>query len=191
MGPLVIGANRFPGRRARLVVATTLLVAMAVLYAGAAWLLDAHAETQRQLDAIGARHARLASLRDATPDIRDALANATAQLDRYAYPASVGNDRVGADVQQRVRALAASAGLEVIGSQILAPRSMDGFQLVSMMATLDGGIAQVHGLLSQLAEVGPTLRVEYFGIQQVQQRSGATGADLRVQLNVVAFHLLP
>lgn len=169
----------------------TLLAAAALLYAGGAWLLEVHADAQRELDDIGARHARLASLRDATPQIVAALETASAKLDRYAYPASVGVDRVGADLQQRVRALAATAGLGVVGSQILAPRAMEGFQLVSMMATMDGGIEQVYALLRLLAEAAPAIRVEYVGIQQVQQRDNAGGAGLRVQLNVVAFHLLP
>lgn len=169
----------------------TLLAGAALLYAGGAWLLEAHADARRELDDIGARHARLASLREATPQILAALETANAQLDRYAYPASVGGDRVGADLQQRARALATAAGLSVVGSQILAPRAMEGFQLVSMMATLDGGVEQVYGLLRLLAEAAPAIRVEYVGIQQVQQRGSAGGADLRVQLNVVAFHLLP
>ncbi|MGL1832267.1 type II secretion system protein GspM [Rhodocyclaceae bacterium SMB388] len=186
----MIASTDFPGRRARAVVAITLLVIVALLYAGGTWLLEAHADARRELDDIGARHARLASLRDATPQIVAALHDATARLDRYAYPVSVGVDRVGADLQQRVRALAATAGLGVVGSQILAPREMEAFQLVSMMATLDGGIEQVHALLHLLAEAEPAIRVEYVGIQQVQQRGNAGGADLRVQLNIVAFHLL-
>lgn len=149
----------------------------------------AFSDTGRALDDIAQRHARLAGVRDAAPRVSTALSAATQQMQTLSYPGDSTADRVGADLQQRVRNLASEHGLSVLGSQILAPRAEEGFQLIPLIATLDGDLSALHGLLKTMAQVSPAIRVEQLGIQQIQSRPGTEGHHLRIQLNLAAIQL--
>ncbi len=167
------------------VVLLTILLAVALMDS----LHTAYTDIRRELDDIAQRHARLAGLRDAAPMLSAARLDASRRVQALTYPTDTPVDRVGSDLQQRVRNLAVEHQLSVVGSQILPPRVEQGFQSIPLIATMDGDLSALHGFLRTIAQASPTIRVEQLGIQQIQSRPGTEGHSLRIQLNLAAIHL--
>lgn len=143
------------------------------------------------LQDIEARYARLLGLREAAPRLRQTLAQTVEVLDRYAYPVETGADRIGADLQQRVRRIAEATSVAVAGSQILPPRTVGGVEVIVMAATLDAEVGSLRDFLLALSADKPSIQVESLNVTAARQRGATAGGKLRVQMNLSALHLLP
>lgn len=185
--------SRFPGRRARLSVLLTLALFVLAMIPLVDQLVFRYVWANSALEEVGARHARLLGLRDAATQINHALDASSAMLELHAYPADSGADRVGADLQQRVRRLAESASVAISGSQILPPRPVGNFQAVPLNIMADGDIGAVRDFLASVGAESPSIQVDSLNISVPRQRGRNVVSDgkVRAQIQLSAIHLLP
>ncbi|MDY0073251.1 MAG: type II secretion system protein GspM [Thauera sp.] len=187
-------AVRFPGRDARVVVSLSALalLGLCVLFV---WLLaDKWVWANETREMIEPRHARLLGLREMRAPLGEALAEMDASLARFAYPASSDLDRLGADVQERVRRLASASGLTINGSQILAPRKHAAFVELPLKITVSGSLEGLRELLAGLDRETPLVLVDQLEVSSMQRRvrRGAAPAQqgqLAIQLSLSVLRL--
>lgn len=180
---------KLPSRRAKASLVVSVVLLLALLIPVADQFLFRYEWARATLEDIERRHARLLGLRDAGPDIAAALNKAKADLVRYAYPVDQSADRVGADLQQRVRQIAERAGVTVAGSQILAVRSGDGIEVVPLGLTLEADMGGLRDFLSGLVAENPSIQLESLAITMQRQRGPQAEGKVRVQLQLNAIHL--
>ena len=181
----------FPGRRARISVLISALLLLGLLVPVVDQFFFRYDWANTTLEDVDRRYARLLGLRDAGPEIAKALGQARAELVRHAYPLDLGPDRVGADLQQRVRQIAERAGAEVVGSQILPIRSAEFLEVVPLGLTLEADMASLRDFLAGLAGEQPAIQVESSAVTSQRQRGGRGEGKVRVQLQLNAVRLVP
>jgi len=182
---------KFPGKRARIAVGVTLafilLAAIPVVdqvYFRLNW-------AEHALDDLEVRHARLLGIREAAPQLQEALGQAEGLLMRYAYPVEMDANRIAADVLQRVRRIAEGVGLEVVGSQMMGASQTDALETIPVRITLNADIGGLYQLLHALSTDLPLIQVDGMTVGASSQRTGAPVGKLRVQLNLSAQRIMP
>lgn len=179
-------------RRARQSLALTLLALVVLALPVLDQILFRYNWAAEAMEELEFRYARLLGLREAAPRIDAALTRAQGYLQRHAYPADYPIDRVGAELQQRVRGLAGDAGIAVSGSQILPVISSEAYEIVPLTVTLNASPAALRDLLVVLAAQSPSIQVDGYAINNLRARRGAPeSSDARVQLRLSAIHLKP
>ena len=179
----------FPGKRARAVVLVSGLLTATVVALAALELQSRYAWAHSLLDEIGPRHARMAGLGLDYERLEAARQQAVGSLAAHAYPAELAADRVGTDLQQRVRQLVDAQGLNVLQSQILPPREGVVVEQVPLQVTVEGGAESLRNLLLAFSSARPSIQVDAIVVQPSSRRAGDGG--MRVQLELSAYHLLP
>lgn len=183
-----------PGGEARFVVAASAALLFAGMALAAYLLVAAYADAQRPLAAIEARYARLTGLKAVRPQLDAGVAEIEKSLARHTYPATTGTDRIGTDLQQRVRRVAESSGVSVTGSQILPVRAAAGFSQIPVAVTVEGGLEGLRNMLLALREETPSVQVDSI-ILQSRARRRARGAPeeqlLTAQMNLSVLQVQP
>lgn len=177
--------------RARLSVASAMAALLAAGGVALGSLLQVAADTGQALEAVAPRHARLAGIRDAAAAIAQAATAAEALLERHTYPPSTATDRIGTDLQQRLRAAAEAAGVAMVGSQIVAGREDGGLENVPVSVTLEAGLAQLQQMLQVVAAQTPAIHVDSITIQSTRGRNTPAQPRLTVQVRFSALRRLP
>jgi general secretion pathway protein M len=142
------------------------------------------------LASIEPRHARLLGLREAEAQITEADQALTERLRALAYSAATPPDRVGAELQQRLRADAAEAGFGVVGSQIQPTREFDGFEAVAVSAILEGSIEHLAALSERVDELRPAARVLALNVTPLRGRGVTPTRNIRVELTLAVARLV-
>lgn len=184
---------RFHGRRARISVLISLALLVLLLIPVVDQFVFRYGWAAAALEDIEGRHARLLGLRDAAEPIEQALATSSELLARHAYPVDTGADRVGADLQQRVRQIAEAAGVGVVGSQILPVTPGAGFEVIPLNMTADADIGALREFLASLGREQPSIQLDSLNLSAPRQRRSAasTDANVRAQIRISVIHLLP
>ncbi|MDR2690189.1 MAG: type II secretion system protein M [Azoarcus sp.] len=112
------------------------------------------------IDAGEPRLARLLGLREAATQIGAARATAENSLARFAYPPSTAADRIGAELQQRLRAAADSAEVTVSGSQVIHTREENGLEYIPVTVNFEATHAKVQLFLQALGEQTPVIYID-------------------------------
>lgn len=180
---------KFPGRRARFSVLVSAALLLLLLVPVLDQLLFRYEWASTTQEDIERRHARLLGLRDAGPGIAQALGQAKAELERYAYSVDLGSDRVGADLQQRVRQIAERTGVAVVGSQILAVRPAEGLEVVPLGLTVEADMAGLRDFLVEIAGEQPSIQLESLAVTLQRQRGAQGDGKVRVQIQLNTVHL--
>lgn len=187
------GSGRFPGRNGRLVVGFSLLLFAVVLAVFASLLHQRMSWAQETLASIEPRYARLLGLGAVGVQILVGVDETSADLARYAYPATVDRQRIGADLQQRVRALAEEAGASVVGSQILPARTQGGFDQIPLKITVNGALEGIRELLLSFERETPVILVDHLQLNAAPRRArrGEAPAPVRLvgQIDLSVLHL--
>lgn len=188
-------AGRFDGRQGRAVVALSVIAVALLLSLAVSTLHQRMSWAQETLANIEPRYARLLGLGIVGPDVRDNVEQMNAELARYAYPATADAQRVGTDLQQRIRTLAESVGVSVVGSQILPLRTHQGFAQIPVKVTVNGNLEGVRGLLLGFADETPLILVDNLQINAAPQRARrgqpANEGRLVAQIDLSVLHLQP
>lgn len=178
-----------PGRRARWAVGVVLFLVFAAGVLFSYELNQRYTWAHDTLDQIEPRYARLLGLQQQGEPIAEALGKSQAQLARYVYPESVSAERVGTDVQQRVRQMAELSGLSVVNSRIALGEVEGHLQSVSVTVTVQGSGERLRELLVALPGDEPVLRLES---AQIQSARGRVRDDrITAQLSLVALRMNP
>lgn len=144
---------------------------------------------EQALADIKPRYARLAGLVGSEPLINKTLTAQKAELGELVYDAAPGVDRIGADVQQKVRGALSAANVNVTGSQVLATKPDDkatmGTVTVSVNATASLSALQ-KGLLS-LAKIRPRI---YLADMQLLPTRRHDAQQVQIQMHFNAIYLV-
>lgn len=185
--------SRFSGRNGRLVVGFSLAVAVLLLGLFALQLHQRMNWAQETLASIEPRYARLLGLGMVGVHVLTGVDEINTDLARYAYSADVDAQRIGTDLQQRVRALAEEAGVSVVGSQILPARVHRGFAQIPLKVTVNGNLEGIRELLLGFEREAPVILVDDLQINAAPRRSrrGAPPAPERLvgQIDLSVLHL--
>jgi len=150
-------------------------VVVAVL-AAIIYFLSLRQDFAREIASIEPRTARLLGILQSTEALEAASAAAQATLRDLAYPAERDSASAAASLQQSVRELMAGAGMSVKGSQVLATRSADGYERLTLDITGEGNIEALDIALAELELIRPLVFVESFSIKPLRMRRGSAQA---------------
>ncbi len=151
--------------RPHLVVAASLIAVLAVYGAALSYIAAKSAWADEVLQTVEPRYARLLGLRVSAESIGQSLARASAILARHTYPASAVADRVGTDLQQRLRNAAEAAGVGVSGSQIVPGKADQDMEDIGVSMTLDADVAQLQAMLERLEDQSPLIYLDSISFQ--------------------------
>lgn len=175
----------FPGRRARIAVAIVMALIVAFASALTVELRTRHTRVAEALEQIAPRYARLAGLLEHRDAIEAAVSASREVIARHAYPADLGVERVGTDVQQRVRQIAEAHGLSVINSRILPVREGTLLDFVPVMITVQGDGAALRGLLLAVPGAPPSVQIEALVVQAARGRAASDMLTAQLTLSVM------
>lgn len=155
--------------RAALSVGLTLLAVLASWLAGLAYIAEKSAIGDEILAGIEPRHARLAGMLASSTEIERSLVQARAALARKAYPATQPLDRIGPDLQQKLRTAAEASGVNVSGSQIAATTAVGegdaGADIVQVLLTVDALPDQLLAMFDTVSAQSPAMYVDMLQLQ--------------------------
>lgn len=149
-----------------------------------------HAAYGEALSDIEPRVARLRGLLEAQGDIKAALIGAQGQLAQYAYAADTESTRAAADMQQQARRAAERAGLSVVSSQALPPKSEGGLEIHTLTLNVQGSYEGVVSVLEALARQKPRIQIDGLTLQ-TSRRPGADSSEIYAQLRLVTWKMMP
>ncbi|MHB8920965.1 MAG: type II secretion system protein GspM [Halothiobacillus sp.] len=138
------------------------LVSVVLVWGLALWVIvQAQHRAEQNLVELAPKYARLIGLRTSGAPIEQALAEQQKQLDQLVYDPAAGLDRVGADLQQKIRAAMTSSGINVQGSQVFTPKPDEkasmGFITVSL--NIAGTLDTLRAALVATSEIRPRIYV--------------------------------
>lgn len=167
---------RLPALRAdrpTIVVGTCAGFASILVLACIVYFLSMRQEFVREIESIEPRTARLLGILESAGKLEAASAAAQARLRDLAFPSGRDSATVAASLQQNVRELMNDAGISVTGSQILATRSADGYDRLTLDITGEGNIEALDNTLAELELMRPLVFVESLKIKPVRMRRGS------------------
>ncbi|MCK0509358.1 type II secretion system protein GspM [Aromatoleum anaerobium] len=166
--------NRYrPSADATLVLASTALVLVLMLFTGLYLVWDRWQKYEAALEAIEPRVARLAGILVARDDIASTLDATRVRAAAYAYPHTLDPARVASELQSRVRDVFQGAGMSVQGSQQMPPRSAPDHQEIALVVNAQGGLPELEAALRTLRTLSPRLRIESITLQPSIIRTSA------------------
>lgn len=175
----------FPGRRARAVIGGALALVIALCVALGYELTWRYDWAQGRLQEIEPRYARLEGLLGQEPRLLETANQLNERLAQVAYPGDMPVERVGTDLQQRVRQIADRNGLVTRQSQILALREGQVIDQVPLSLLLEGDSDALLIFLLDLQREALAVHVNSTVIQGGGR--GANAHKLRIQLELSAY----
>ncbi|MFM9914924.1 MAG: GspMb/PilO family protein [Rhizobacter sp.] len=139
--------------------------------------------TERLLE-LDQRHARLAGLEASRVELDKAESVARGALAAIVYPASQDVSQAGNEAQRTVREVFTKAGLQVVSSQVLAPKVEPLFDRIPVAVRLEGDLVAVQGSLTELAQLSPRVLVEGITVQTIGVVKAETPQRLAIQLSL-------
>jgi len=164
-------------------VSVTLAVLCIPLVFAGIYLAKKHNWAQEQLDSLTPRYARLLGLEASSADLGKIEAEADKLIKQYVYPATQDVAQAGNDAQQRIRTIFTGAGLELVSSQVLPPKTEKFYDRIALTVRLEGGLPALQSALVVLAEKKPTIIVEGFTVQTIGAVKAETAQRLGIQFN--------
>ncbi|RYF02296.1 MAG: general secretion pathway protein GspM [Comamonadaceae bacterium] len=175
-------------------VAGTVAVVLIPLLAAAWYVAEKHQWAQEQLSKLEPRHARLLGLEAQKADIATVLAQANQSRSQYIYPAAQDSTQTGNMAQQKVRDIFSAAGLQIRSSQVLPPKSENGFDRIPLTLRTEGDLIAVQSALAVLSSQLPIIIVDDLEIQLMGGLAGANpkfAPKLSAQFGLSVLRELP
>ncbi|MFA5627718.1 MAG: type II secretion system protein GspM [Thiohalomonadaceae bacterium] len=175
-------------------VASTLLVLLLLLLLILIPLWTAKANKSAQISQMTPRIARLAGIEQTQVQIQQAAAAVRSELTQLSYPANQQTAQVGTAMQQTIRRIMSSAGLNIVNSQVMAPRIHPQFEEISVTITAQGTMDSLQNALIALQHETPSLFAGTILIQPTgraargQQKSSQL---INAQISFSTAHLVP
>ncbi|MDR2261785.1 MAG: type II secretion system protein M [Azoarcus sp.] len=164
-------ALRLSRSRAHLAVGLSLLVVLIPFLFAAGYLMHKAIQVNGILVAGEPRLARLLGLRDAAVSVREGRSAAESALSALAYPAEQPSDRVGTELQQRLRAAADGAGIAISGSQVIDGKEENSLEQIVVAMNFDASHEQLQQLLQTLALQTPAIYVDSLILMPMRSRT--------------------
>ena len=165
-----------------MIIAGTLAVLLLPVAWGGYFVFQKHQWAQARLAELEPRYSRLLGLEAQSADLSGALTRAQAARVRYIYPATQDATIAGNAAQQRIRDIFSSAGLQVISSQVLAPKEEKGFDRIPLAVRAEGDLLALQSALSVLSSQAPIIVMDELDVQ-VQGGLGNVNPKLAQRLS--------
>lgn len=166
--------------REKAALCITLLVLLLPLILAGLYVAQKHRWAQDRLAELEPRYARRLGMEVHRDELEKAMTQARSLLTQYAYPASQDVSQAGNDAQQRIRNIFSAAGLEIVSSQVLAPKSEKTFDRIPLSVRTEGQLLALQSALVGLSSQSPAILIEGFNVQTI----GAVKADKPQRLGV-------
>lgn len=134
---------------------TILLLLLLVTLRGVSWYLQG----SERLAYTEPRYARLQGFIHSVDTLRVSSAEVAASLRDLSYPAEDDLAATGASAQQHLRRLLEGAGMDVSGSQVLAPEEHEGYLEIRLDLEANGSMEALEQALLALREARPLVFV--------------------------------
>jgi general secretion pathway protein M len=166
-------------------VGLTLVVLLSGLTLAVAYIVHKYVWATEALETMEPRYARMLGLHEAATKVAESRAAAGALLARYAYPETLPADRVGTELQQRLRAAAEAAGVVISGSQLGSGKAENGVEDVPVTVSLEAENAQLLAMLQTVSEQEPIIHVDSLTLQQPRNRLMAQRLVVQARFSVL------
>lgn len=142
-------------------VGSTTLVVLCLFVIAIAVITHFKHRAEQSLADLEPRIARLEGLQNAGKEIAQASAEQKKQLSQLVYDSSVGLDKVGADLQQKIRAAMSRSGLSIQGSQVFTPKpeSSSSIGFVNIRLNVAGNLDELRAGVVALSAIRPRVYV--------------------------------
>lgn len=156
-----------------LIVATVITIVLLPLVWGGMYVWGKHAWVRDNLARIEPRHARLLGLESQGSDLEGMIQRAQLIRTQFVYPATQDDAQTGNLAQQKIRSIFASAGLQVISSQVLPSKESKGFDRIPLSVRTEGDMLALQSALAVLGNQQPAIFLDDLTIQLVGALSQA------------------
>lgn len=177
--------------RERIALAVSIGLLLLPVIAGGIYVAYKHQWAEGRLAELEPRYARLLGLQSSRAGLASAESEARALLGHYAYPGSQDVSQAGNDAQQRLRSIFSAAGLEVVSSQVLAPKTEKNFDRIPLTVRLEGELAAFQSAFVVLASQSPAILVDGFGVQTIGVVKPDAPQRLASQLSLSVLRVRP
>lgn len=129
---------------------------------------------------------RLVGMRDSEQFFKEADQQVRASLAELSLSVQGDADAAAAELQRKVRSLAAEHEMSVSGSQILPPQEGEGYQQIGINMTIKGPMYSVPAMLGDLNVMQPRVVVSSAQLSPSRSRRGAAqNVSLRISVLVL------
>jgi general secretion pathway protein M len=161
-----------------------LLVFIALSALGFYQLRVKHQWTVERLQEINQRYARLAGLEASRVELYSAESAALSSLAAGIYPVGQDISQAGNDAQRRVRDVVTAAKLQVMSSQVLAPKNDPVFDRIPISVRLEGDLVALQGALLEIPKLSPHVLIDGLSVQTIGAVKGDVAQRLAIQLSL-------
>ena len=172
-------------------LAITLLALLLPLILLGWYVAQKHHSAQSQITQVAPRHARLLGMQQHADDLDTALTQARALLGQYAYASSQDVSQAGNDAQQRIRSIFTAAGLDIVSSQVLAPKPDTPFDRIPLTVRAEGQLLTLQTALIGLENQTPAILIEGFSVNTIGAVKAETPQRLAILFNLSVLREQP
>lgn len=156
-----------------------------ILAALGSWFMEQHSE----LRDLEPRIARMQGYAISEEQLGESVQTIRNRLLEVAYPATENSAAIGAAVQQQLRQHMELAGINISGSQLLSPRSHEGFEEIRVSFTGSGTMEALDQALVDLQQVSPLLFIREMSISPERERRSSGGQVAMLSMSISAIRL--
>lgn len=167
------------------------LVLLALLGTGAHFVVQKHQWAAQQLADLEPRYARMLGLQRASVTTQKSEQELLAVVARHSYPAGMELTKAGNDAQQRVREAFSKSGLDVLSSQVLAPKQDKLFERIPVSLRAEGELAALQSALILIRSGGPMVLVDSVAMQTIGVFRPDQSPRLAIQLELFVLRARP
>ena len=156
---------------------TALLITVAVLLLpvvlAGLYVADKHRWAQDRLDELEPRFARLMGLGARRDELQQIRTQAADMLARHTYTTELDVTQAGNDAQQRIRQIFSQAGLSIVSTQVLPPKTEPHFDRIALVVRADGELLALQSALMVLDNQKPSIFIDEMTLQLLGPVRGA------------------
>lgn len=173
-------------------VGSTILVVLCIFVIAIAVIMHFKHRAEQSLVDLEPRIARLEGLQNSGKEIGQALAEQKQQLRQLVYDSSVGLDKVGADLQQKIRSAMSSSGLSIQGSQVFTPKpeSSSSIGFVNIRLNVAGNLEKLRAAIVALSAIRPRVYVTELTILPAIRGKEEGDQLLTATITITAIYLV-
>ena len=167
------------------------LIVVLPLALGGVFVFQKHQWAQNQLAALEPRHARLQGLQESAQNLANAEAQTRALVAQYVYGANQDASQVGNSAQQRIRDIFTAAGLQIVSSQVLAPKVEKSVDKIPLSVRIEGDLIALQSALAVLSSQTPAIIVNGLNVQTMGTVKADAPQRLAGQFDVFVLRARP
>lgn len=172
-------------------VGSTLFVVIGLWLGGVGYLSQKSQQYESRLESIEPRIARFEGALGEQEAIRSALGRQRDALEKVVYVSVQETNRLGAEVQQRIRDAVSGTGVSVAGSQVRIAKPEDDrpWGLITVTLNLESGVSELIAAMAALRELRPIVYPTDARMRVSGRRRGGEEQVLATEFTLKAMYL--